>query len=105
MPGSTTNPIGAGLSVTVQCLSTPGNQVSLDNNSGHNVEVFIDDSRGLTTTPHVRALATGASASTDVDTTANAMRRVIIKAGFPVVTVVRETASPAGCYSVIHGLT
>ena len=109
--GSSTTPIATGLTVTVQCLSSPaaGNQVSLNNHAGHNVEVFIDDSRGLTTTPHVRTLANGASASTDVDTAPAAMRRVIINVNSPfataIVTVIRETASPAGCYVITHGLT
>jgi hypothetical protein len=111
VPSAATFPVATGLTVSVHCLSSPatGNQVSLNNNTGRNVEVFIDDGRGLTTTPYVRALATGGSASTDVDTATGAIRRVIINAGFPsvtaVVTVVRETASPAGCYAMVHGLT
>jgi hypothetical protein len=111
-PGSASQGLANGLSVNVSCISSPaaGNSVSVHNGAGHPISVWIDDSRGLPgSTPHVNALANNGNVSTDTDTTANVVRTVTINAGFPavtaVVTVTRETASPAGCYSMIHGLS
>jgi hypothetical protein len=113
-PGGFGTFIGPGLLVTMTCTNSPvGNQVTLTNSTGGAVEVWIDDSRGLPgSTPHVAALANSASVSTDIDTTANVVRRVmLIVAGGSsgvttgIVAVTRVISPQAFCNAAIHGLT
>jgi hypothetical protein len=80
IPGSFSVGVAPGIQINVDCTNTPstGNRVDVDNFSGSPLEVFIDDSRGMTPTPYTAALASSSSVSTAVDTATDTVRRLII---------------------------
>ncbi|MDX6675758.1 MAG: hypothetical protein QOH11_3176 [Solirubrobacteraceae bacterium] len=113
-PGTTIDLVASGIQVNVTCSNSPslGNQISVSNNTGSNLEVFIDDSRNLTTTAYTAALASGSSVSTDVDTAANALRRLIINTVggghgtvTAILTVVRRTSPQNFCTTAYRNFT
>jgi hypothetical protein len=80
IPGSFIVSVASGIQINVDCTNTPstGNRVVVDNFSGFPLEVFIDDSRGMTPTPYTAALATSSTVSTAIDTATDTVRRLII---------------------------
>jgi hypothetical protein len=80
IPGSFIVGVASGIQINIDCTNTPstGNRVVVDNFSGAPLEVFIDDSRGMTPTPYTAALASSSTVSTAIDTATDTVRRLVI---------------------------